>query len=76
MEAVTNAIKYSEATEIAISTGTESDSVFLSVSDNGKGLIDNEKNGRGMTNMQRRAEKIGARLYIGTDDGVTLKLVL
>lgn len=75
-EAVTNAIKYSEATEITISTGTENDRVFLSVSDNGKGLTDNEKTGRGMTNMQRRAEKIGARLYIGTDDGVSLKLVL
>lgn len=81
-EAVTNAIKYSLASEITVATGSENDRVFLSVSDNGKGIdkgidaANGLSHGRGLQNMRRRAQMIGADLHIQTENGVFLKLVL
>ncbi len=76
-EAVTNAIKYSGASVITIATGTEGERAFLSVSDNGRGMRGDCGKGRGLDNMQRRADALNATLSIvDSNDGVSLKLVL
>ena len=75
-EAVTNAIKYSDASEITVSTGSMDKRVFLRVADNGKGMQSEAKNGRGLQNMQRRADMINAELQVHTRDGVVLELML
>jgi len=75
-EAVTNAIKYSGASEITVSTGSRNKRVFLSVADDGKGIQGGETNGRGLQNMQRRADMINAELKMYTEKGVVLELVL
>jgi signal transduction histidine kinase len=76
-EAVTNAIKYSGASMITIATGTEDDRAYLMVSDDGQGMQDSCGKGRGLDNMQRRADALNARLSIdNSSSGVSLKLVL
>jgi len=76
-EAVNNAVKYAEATEITVATGTENNRIYLSVADNGKGLQAESEHGRGLQNMRRRAESINATLNINSGlDGVELKLLL
>jgi signal transduction histidine kinase len=64
-EAVTNAIKHADAHDIevsaAISPGLQ---LTLSVADDGRGLPDIIKNGRGLNNMRKRAQLVGASLAI------------
>lgn len=87
-EAVTNALKYSEADTITVSNGVENGRVFISVQDNGKGMHTSDhtpgfdscdKNGgegRGLSNMQRRADILSANLIVrSTDEGVLVKLI-
>ena len=76
-EAVNNAMKHSSADEITISTGTIEDRVFLSVEDNGVGWSDSTQGtGRGLQNMQKRAESMNAELVTSNSkDGFSLKLI-
>ena len=76
-EAVNNAIKHSGADEITISTGTSEGRVFLSVEDNGVGWSDSTQGtGRGLQNMQKRAESMNAELVTSNSkDGFSLKLI-
>lgn len=77
-ESVTNAVKYSGATQITIATGVQDNKVFLEVSDNGRGMRDiSDSDGRGLKNMHRRAASINAGLSIDSEsDGVSLRLIL
>lgn len=76
-EAVTNAMKYSGASEITVRTGTENQRAFLVVADNGGGMPQPTKAGRGLDNMKRRAEALNAQLTIDNSaHGVQLKLVM
>jgi signal transduction histidine kinase len=80
-EAVSNAIKYSNATEVAISSGSDNGRAFLRVTDNGVGFKsaagDDERNngGRGLQNMQRRAAMINAELHLSCEKGVSVQLL-
>ena len=54
-EALTNISKYAQATEVTIEIRTRSNSIELSVSDNGRGFIpDNNQTGFGLQGMRER----------------------
>jgi signal transduction histidine kinase len=57
-EAINNAAKYSQATEVRIDMHLESKTLELSVRDNGIGFdVEKADSGNGLNNMQKRAEK-------------------
>ena len=64
-EAFTNVIKHAQATEIRVSTASEGDNVVVRISDNGRGFAADaqERGGKGLGNLRRRAQAIGARLH-------------
>lgn len=63
-EAFTNAIKHADAHEIRVSTAVDGDWVLVRVSDDGCGFPIQLPlgNGRGMTNLRRRADAINAEV--------------
>jgi len=67
-EALTNAVRHSNARRIVISASTAQSVGFrLSVADDGRGIArEPSPSGFGMTSMQERAERIGASLTIVT----------
>jgi len=67
-EALTNAVRHSQAARITIrAAAVQSVGLRLSVTDDGRGFgHDQSKSGFGMTSMQERAERIGASLTIVT----------
>jgi signal transduction histidine kinase len=77
-EAVTNAMRHSGATEIALSSHEDADGmIHISISDNGKGLPAEIKGGRGLTSMRSRAAAVGGALEIQSESsGTTLLLTL
>ena len=77
-EALTNAVKHSEGKKILLWAEIESDSVKISLSDDGKGLPENPDNGMGLCNMKKRAEKIMAQLEIDSkpEKGTSIYLTI
>lgn len=65
-EAITNAMKHSGATTIALRLRKHGDTAELSVKDDGAGFMPNEASdsGRGLNIMQHRARLIGASLEV------------
>ena len=63
-EALNNAIKHSEATEVLIKLVQEDDQLLISVEDNGKGIGEAESKGMGLRIMAFRAQMINASLNI------------
>lgn len=64
-EAINNAVKYSNATLLELTIKETGGKMEFSVNDNGKGFNAGMiKRGNGMVNMQLRAEEIGAKLLI------------
>lgn len=60
-EAVNNALKYAGATTICISLTNQQTTIQLTITDNGAGFDPTTvSHGYGLTNMQKRAEEIGA----------------
>lgn len=72
-EMVTNAARHSDADFINIILKYRNNSIFLEVSDNGKGIDEaTATTGNGLKNIRQRAEKIGADVSLSTgDDGTT-----
>ena len=67
-EALTNALRHSEAHRITIrASAVRSLGLRVSVADDGRGIArERTRSGFGMTSMQERADKIGASLTIVT----------
>lgn len=66
-EALANVVKHAQATSITVSTVLEDGRVKVCVDDDGRGLPAASAagaGGRGLRNMRRRAEEIGAQLAI------------
>lgn len=65
-EALSNILKHADATTVAVSLGMSADNTQLQLwlADNGRGIAANASNGRGMANMYKRADDIGALLSI------------
>lgn len=79
-EALTNAMRHSRASEVALSLARANGELVLTVRDNGRGLPHQMVEGGGLTGMRERAMLIGANLAIesaaATGVTVTLRLVL
>ena len=66
-EAVNNALKYSEASEITVKISKEKNSFRITISDNGKGFDkDKIEAGNGLSNMKKRGREIGAKVEINS----------
>ena len=75
-EAITNAIRHANCSEIQMTIDSHDGEVCIAVADNGIGIGD-ARAGRGTGNMRRRAEKIGAQLTIdSSESGVKVQIRL
>jgi signal transduction histidine kinase len=75
-EAFTNILKHADAKTITIATGFSDKSVFIRIIDDGVGFVTNRE-GRGLSNMRRRAEALHAKLeIIPSATGTSLSLYL
>jgi signal transduction histidine kinase len=69
-EAVNNAVKYSNAKNIAVSLNESDQKINMTISDDGIGFAsDNRKNGNGIDNMKNRAEELGGQTKIESAPG-------
>ncbi|HOZ78553.1 MAG TPA: sensor histidine kinase [Ferruginibacter sp.] len=77
-EAINNIAKYSGATKAVVSLKQTEGKVFLTISDNGKGLpVENIKQGNGLQNMQQRSKQLNGQCTINSSPGkgVTISCV-
>lgn len=58
LELVNNIIKHSKATEAVISLERNEKQIKLLISDNGRGIFQNESDGKGLKNVQARIESL------------------
>jgi len=76
-EAINNAAKYSQGTEVTINLSIQSGHLHLEIIDNGKGFDkDDPKNGNGLSNMKDRAAVIIGVLQYSTELGKGTKILL
>ena len=76
-EAINNAVKYSQSTEVSISLSLQSNNLQMEVMDNGKGFNKAEvKNGNGLSNMKDRAAAIAGALQYNTEPRKGTRIVL
>jgi signal transduction histidine kinase len=75
-EALTNVLKHARAGRISVETGNDDWEVFIRIRDDGRGF-EGQRQGRGLANMQMRAQALGGRLDIQPSSaGTTLTLHL
>ncbi len=74
-EALTNVIKHSKAVSVFVSLLVSSDRLHLTIRDDGVGC-EKCKNidGRGLSNMRKRAAEVGGQLTISTEKGTDVSL--
>ncbi|WP_038158781.1 two-component regulator propeller domain-containing protein [Verrucomicrobium sp. BvORR106] len=79
-EAVNNAIKHAQATEIRIQAALGGQSLSLAITDDGRGMSDQPSSapGNGLKNMTARATALGGTLEVasGTEGGTSIHLEL
>src|SRR6185437_12861756 len=68
-EALTNVVKHAQASEVCVRIGADSQSLWVAVEDNGKGLAPNHPRGDGLINMNNRMNQIGGRCEVGGRSG-------
>lgn len=76
-ESISNVLKHAHADHLQIVVEQSPEQLRLVIHDNGKGFDKGQTSlGRGLANMQRRADSIGAQLQIVSDQaGTTITLV-
>lgn len=77
-EALTNAVRHSQAKQVTLSLIRQDGQLTLTVRDDGSGLADDAVEGTGVTGMRERAMLIGAGLDVNSTPGagVTVRLRL
>ncbi len=65
-EALTNVVKHAEASKVCIRIGGDTQSLWVSVEDNGQGVKQNHPEGDGLINMSNRMKLIGGECEINT----------
>ncbi len=76
-EALNNALKYSQASEINISISRDRHRMHLQIDDNGIGFnTNNHTGGNGLKNMEQRAREIRSTLQLVSEPGKGTKLEL
>jgi two-component system sensor histidine kinase UhpB len=73
-EALTNVIKHSKARAVAVILRVDKDGLYLAVQDDGTGWAEKPNSGRGLSNMKKRAEEIGGRLFFSPGSGVRVNI--
>jgi signal transduction histidine kinase len=72
-EAMVNVSRHSRARSVALrTTGGPGDSTLVEIRDDGRGIAAATPPGRGLRNMCRRAEEMGARLDVASSTGGTV----
>ncbi len=72
-ESVNNVVKHSNATKVDIRFSFNGKAYELMIRDNGSGSDINRKTGQGLRNIKMRAERIGARVEIGSENGFSVE---
>jgi len=79
-EALTNAVKHSEATNVQVKLTYQEQSLELSVKDDGRGFVpasgSDGRHGYGLTSMRQRAEGLGGKVAIESRPGQGTKVVV
>ena len=77
-EALTNALRHSQAKLVSVSLVSDGGRVVLSVADDGRGLPEGLSEGGGLAGMRERAMLVGADLQISSSErhGVEVKLAV
>lgn len=80
-EAVNNAIKYAESSQIVISISHSEDMLSILIDDNGKGfdtkqVTQGENQGMGLTYMKERMAYIDGRLFITSNEKIGTRVTL
>jgi len=76
-EAINNVSKYSEATEVTVVLEVTEDVLRMRIEDNGVGFhVVGGMHGNGLTNMNLRAEAMGATFHISSHKGKGTQLML
>ena len=61
LELVNNILKHSHATEASIVFEQKSKYLYLKISDNGRGIFENNSDGKGLKNVQARVESLNGK---------------
>lgn len=78
-EAVNNALKHSEASEITVTISAAPTTYQIEISDNGKGfLLEEVSEGNGIQSIQKRAKEVGGAVAITSDmkSGTIIEIVI
>ncbi len=77
-EALTNCIRHSNASLFATNFAIENNSLLVTISDDGKGFDTGKPEGRGLNNIRKRAEHLGAKVQWAKGDprGMVLHLTI
>jgi signal transduction histidine kinase len=70
-ETLTNILRHAQATKVNVQMKEEDGEFILTISDNGRGITDDEKSGQrtlGLLGMRERAHLIGGRIDITGSD--------
>ena len=79
MEALNNALRHSNGTEIKIRISSEENFISMEVTDNGQGINDvnqSMKRGMGIGNMYERIQKIGGTITINTNQNMGTQVLI
>ena len=69
-EALNNAVKYAESTQIDLRLNLKGRFLKMELTDNGKGFhVDTVKRGNGLNNLEKRAKEIGGQIDIKSQPG-------
>ena len=71
-EAIHNLTRHSQASEARIEIEFDADHLRILIADNGCGLPEKVRAGRGLGNMKRRAEELGGSCGISTSEGTSV----
>lgn len=71
-EAIHNLTRHSQASEASIEISFAARSLRILVADNGCGLSEQARPGRGLGNMKRRAEELGGSFSINVQEGTSI----
>ncbi len=75
-EVVSNIIKHAKSTEIKVEISSDSSILSILITDNGRGFIDGNSEGKGLKTIKKRAQSINADAQWDSDinQGTTFKL--